>query len=121
VEASPQGENTEEVGGMKISTPSTSHVTDLGGYKFKVCAVPDSVKDPTPGALKEESARKYLSMGRRRFRQRVAEGRIIPRLEGKQRVYLTQELDAYLKSLPIDGSATKISQGPTEPVERRAT
>ena len=87
---------------------------------FKVCVVPDKIKDPMPAEFREKQASRYVGIGIHRFREKVRTGIIKPRLEGKQRLYIRKELDDYLESLPVDSSAAKIaSQRPTDAVERR--
>lgn len=59
------------------------------------------VKDEQPAAFHELAAAKYLGMRRSSFRELVMSG-IIPytyHLNGKTRIYLRSDLDAYLDSL----------------------
>lgn len=87
---------------------------------FRVCAVPDEIKDPIPAAFREKDASHYLGIGIHRFREKVRTGIIKPRLEGKQRFYLRKELDDYLESLPVDERAARMaSKRPTDAAERR--
>ncbi len=87
---------------------------------FKVCVVPDKIKDPMPAAFREKQASRYLGIGIHRLREKVRTGIIKPRLEGKQRFYLRKELDDYLESLPVDERAARMaSKRPTDAAERR--
>lgn len=65
-------------------------------------------RDVIPAALKERDAARYVGLGIRRFRDAVHSGEIKARVRGKQRIYLTSELDEYLHSLPhannLDGT-----------------
>jgi hypothetical protein len=57
--------------------------------------------DPQPAAFHELAAAKYLGMNRTSFRELLMAG-IIPyttHLNGKTRIYLRADLDAYLVSL----------------------
>jgi excisionase family DNA binding protein len=59
-------------------------------------------KDPQPAAFHELAAAKYLGMNRTSFRELVRAG-VIPyarHLNGKARIYLREDLDAYLSGLP---------------------
>ena len=76
---------------------------------FRVCAVPDEIKDPIPAAFREKDASRYLGIGIHRFRDKVRTGIIKPHLEGRQRLYIRKELDDYLESLPVNSNVANWS------------
>ena len=58
--------------------------------------------DASPAAFHERAAARYLGMNRTSFRQLVFAG-VIPytvHLNGRTRIYLRSDLDAYLGTLP---------------------
>ena len=69
--------------------------------RLALVSVHDRVADPQPAAFHELAAAKYVGMSRTKFREIVRDG-LIPFAEhanGKTRIYLRADLDAYLESL----------------------
>ena len=75
--------------------------------KRVLAIVPDNIQGPMPIMVREREAAKLLRMGIHRFRDRVHEGVIVPRIEGYERKYLVEELEQYARSLPKDLDAAR--------------
>ncbi|HRV09618.1 MAG TPA: hypothetical protein P5568_14255 [Acidobacteriota bacterium] len=70
--------------------------------------VPDRIKDAVPVGYREQRAAQYLGVWIHLFRRLVKSGRIVPRLLGKTRIYLREDLEESLRSLPVDRGAHKM-------------
>ena len=73
--------------------------------------VPDSIKAAVPEGFREKRAAQFVGVGIHLFRRLVRDGRIVPRLLGKTRIYLRADLEDFLRSLPVDRNAGQ----PTDP------
>lgn len=70
--------------------------------KLTLVSVNDRVSAANPAAFHEMAAAKYIGTNRTQFRQLMFAG-IIPfttHMNGRSRLYLRADLDAYLESLP---------------------
>lgn len=76
--------------------------------RLRLVMVPDRIRDPVPEGYREKRAAQFLGVGSHLFRRLVRDGRIVPRLLGKTRIYLREDLDRFLRSLPVDREALKM-------------
>ncbi len=74
---------------------------------LKLVAVQDEVR--LRGAYREKEAARYICKGIHTFRFLVHAGKIAARRSGAQRLFLREDLDNYLRQLPVDRSAIKIA------------
>ena len=74
------------------------HMT--GGLRLVM--VPDSIKAAVPEGFREKRAAQFVGVGIHLFRRLVRDGRIVPRLPGKTRIYLREDLEGFLRALPVD-------------------
>ncbi len=70
--------------------------------RLALVQVNNRITDPMPAAFHEKGACKYLGMSRPRFLDLVHNGLIsfTTHANGTQRIYLKEDLDAYLTSRP---------------------
>jgi hypothetical protein len=89
--------------------------------RLRLVNVPERIKEAVPVGYRESRAAQYLGVGIHLFRQLVKSGRIVPRLLGKTRIYLREDLDGFLRGLPVDRDAqSPVNQDPRTPVDRDA-
>jgi excisionase family DNA binding protein len=69
--------------------------------RLALVSVHDRIITPQPAAFHELAAAKYVGMCRTKFRELVRDGRVpyAEHANGKIRIYLRADLDAYLESL----------------------
>jgi len=96
-------------------------LADLIMGRLRLVMVPDRIKDAVPEGFREKRAAQFVGVGIHLFRRLVRDGRIVPRLLGKTRIYLRADLEGFLLRLPVDHSA-RVTAGRKvhQPIDRDA-
>ncbi len=72
---------------------------DLMMGRLRLVMVPDRIKDAVPEGFREKRAAQFVGVGIHLFRRLVRDGRIVPRLLGKTRIYLRADLEEFLRQI----------------------
>jgi len=89
--------------------------------RLRLVMVPDRIQDAVPEGFREKRAAQFVGVGIHLFRRLVRDGRIVPRLLGKTRIYLRSDLEEFLTNLPVDHRAqVSVGRKAHQPVDRDA-
>lgn len=58
-----------------------------------------------PLAVPVAEACAMIGVGRTRLYEEIAAGRLVPRKSGRRTLFLTEDLERYVRSLPVAGTA----------------